>query len=102
VLNSYYDKLVDNNLKVKIELKIAENNNIKYFAISNNFCSNKLNKHDLNNKMRGNEQDGLNFINNVFEKSNIIGKVFIELDNSDKNVENNKFIINIPITKRSD
>jgi len=102
VLKKYYDKLVEKKLKVKIELKITEKDNLKYFEISNNFCSNKQNERKLNNKLKGNEQDGLSFINNIFEKSNIAGEVFIKLDNSKESYEENKFILNIPITGRRD
>lgn len=101
VLPTYYDKLVDNHLKIKIELRITEKNNIRYFEISNNFFSNKQKEFDLNNKLKGNHQDGLSFINNVFEKSNIAGEVSIKLDNSKENYEENKFILYIPITRRS-
>jgi hypothetical protein len=98
VLKYYYKKITKNNLQVKIELNIAEKDNIKYFVISNNFCSRKLNERNLNNKIRGNEQHGLNFINNVFSKLDIAGEVFIKLDNSSESEENNKYKLYIPIS----
>jgi len=99
VLKKYYDILKDNRLKVKIELKITENNNIKYLEISNNFCARGQNERDLNNKLRGNGQDGLSFIYNIFEKLNTGGEVHIKLENSKDECRENRFLLYIPITE---
>jgi len=96
VLSTYYDIILEKENKIKINLNISKYENVTYFTITNNFCCKTENELERNKSIISNKDDGLNLIYNILKKINL-GKVFIKIENMNKDAEKNKFIINIPL-----